>query len=192
MRYQPALIVVVALWLSSLSYLVLTMNQGWIVSFDPQLQLLNGYASAQQLIEQLHRSVRTQALPVLQRQHQGIVMVLWQPGCRCNQQVQPYLEQLMATQGETFVFVQGPAEQFVQTPELIPAFPAALILNSQQQLSYFGPINRGMGCTQGSSFIESILRSSPLPLGIVNLLANGCYCYPAHTVRSTSAQNSLS
>jgi hypothetical protein len=67
------------------------------------------------------------------------------------------------------------------TPKLkhvIPATPAAVIINKNGEFVYAGPLSEGLACAQGSGFVETAVTN--LAAGFnSNLLitqTKGCYC----------------
>jgi hypothetical protein len=62
---------------------------------------------------------------------------------------------------------------------LIPSSPAAVLLNADLDLIYYGPWSAGAACVSGTSgFVESALKvlGDESPLAVINRSAVGCYC----------------
>lgn len=133
------------------------------------------------------------------------VVHFWDPGCACSRFNEKHVRQLVAEyqqRGIRFVVVaqsgsvagnKGLQEQAREVfgdvdivlsrdrsfHQSIPSSPAAVILDEQQQLAYFGPYSEGAICRAGSGrFVERILDKvlkgkNPR---FINTLAYGCFC----------------
>jgi len=133
------------------------------------------------------------------------VVHFWDPACDCSRFNEKHVRDLMAEyrkQGIRFVVVAR-AESFANREALsqkaravfgdvdviwnqdlrlnksIPSSPAAIILDGQQQLAYFGPYSEGAVCSAGSGrFVERILDGVLAGKNpqFINTLAYGCFC----------------
>ena len=140
------------------------------------------------------------------RDDKGTTVVhFWDPACACSRFNEQHVRQLMAAyrqRGIRFLVLARPgafrdraelaqkANKVFGTVEVawledeglnknIPSSPAALILDGQRRLAYFGPYSQGAVCSVGTGqFVERILDgvlagNNP---GFINTLAFGCFC----------------
>lgn len=135
----------------------------------------------------------------------SVVVHFWDPTCPCSRFNEQHVKQLMAEyrkRGIRFIVVAR-TESFTDKKALqqkaravfgevdvvwsqdlglnqsIPSSPAAIILDSQQQLAYFGPYSEGAVCSAGSGrFVERILDNVLIGKNpqYINTLAYGCFC----------------
>lgn len=68
-----------------------------------------------------------------------------------------------------------------QISRLIPSFPAVIILNKNQIMSYFGPYSDGISCSTNNGFVETLLinqhnNENSLLSTQYNFFVDGCFC----------------
>ncbi|CAM2887689.1 DUF6436 domain-containing protein [Pseudoalteromonas distincta] len=105
------------------------------------------------------------------------LVLITEKNCGCTIQAKPHISSLTS-------FAANKAMKVVQvelTPKLkqvIPATPAAVIINKNGEFVYAGPLSEGLACAQGSGFVETVVTN--LAAGFnSNLLitqTKGCYC----------------
>jgi hypothetical protein len=112
--------------------------------------------------------------------------------CRCSRFNEPHaarIRERFADRGVRFVTVDAAAPavetDFATLPSRlqqwlpIPASPAALVLNGQAEIAYFGPYSVGAGCFTGSGdYVERALERvlSGDRARQLNVMDSGCYC----------------
>lgn len=113
-----------------------------------------------------------------------LVLQLVDPACFCSRVNRVHREQLRQRYADSAVrFLEIQPDQTWPSeiwPKLAVArAPAALVLNHQGQLEYFGPFSTGAGCFTGEgTFVERAIdralqqRSNPQ----INVLSTGCFC----------------
>lgn len=129
-----------------------------------------------------------------------VALHFWDPDCPCTRFNTPHVRDLMAAyaeKGMRFVVLTPTAalqtrarEEFGPQVEIRVAgpldplsSPAAVLLDGQGQLAYFGPYSTGANCTTGNGdYVELVLNE--LDAGNnprqINTLAVGCFCrWPA-------------
>jgi len=105
------------------------------------------------------------------------LVLITEKNCGCTIQAKPHISSLTS-------FATNKGMKIVQvelTPKLrhvIPATPAAVIINKNGEFVYAGPLSEGLACAQGSGFVETAVTN--LAAGFnSNLLitqTKGCYC----------------
>ena len=125
-----------------------------------------------------------------------VIMHFWDPACPCTRFTTPHVQDIVASYADRDVGLvvlvpeagleDAARATFGATTDVRVAgtlnpvsSPAAVLLDAQGELAYFGPYSTGAGCTTGDgSFVESVLDS--LNAGYnprqVNTLATGCFC----------------
>lgn len=109
--------------------------------------------------------------------NEASLVLITEKNCGCTIQAKPHISSLSS-------FATNKAMKVVQvelTPKLklvIPATPAAVIINKNGDFVYAGPLSEGLACAQGSGFVETAVTN--LAAGFnSNLLitqTKGCYC----------------
>ena len=105
------------------------------------------------------------------------LIIVTDPDCGCTKQAQPHLKQLAAfskAQNITLINI----EQTASLQILLPATPAAVVINDKGDFVYAGPLSQGLGCAQGSGFVETVINNLVAGFNSELLLnkTSGCYC----------------
>ncbi|KTF09916.1 DUF6436 domain-containing protein [Pseudoalteromonas sp. H103] len=109
-------------------------------------------------------------------QHASLVIVT-DPNCGCTLQAKTHLKQLTDFSNQKGVQVIN-LEQSKSLQAVIPSTPAAVVLDKKGEFVYAGPISEGLGCAQGSGFVETVITNLMAGFNNELLLNNtkGCYC----------------
>ena len=105
------------------------------------------------------------------------LVIITQENCGCTIQAQPHLSAL-----QRFATNQGvEVQNFVLNNELksvIPATPAAVLIDKNGEFVYAGPLSEGLACSQGSGFVEIVISNLQAGFNSSLLIADtkGCYC----------------
>ncbi len=118
------------------------------------------------------------------------------PRCRCEPKARRHLDRLRQRfTGSALRFVEIEPEQARLFADWLPvqSAPAALVLDRDGRLSYFGPYGSGVSCLEGEA--EQVERALAGALDgrpgstRLDLLGIGCYCpWPAADVASTGKE----
>ncbi|TMO72157.1 hypothetical protein CWC17_14575 [Pseudoalteromonas sp. S3785] len=118
------------------------------------------------------------------KQHIGFIttnknalIIVTNPDCGCTKQAQPHLKQLAAfSKAHNFALIN--IEQTASLQKLLPATPAAVVINNKGDFVYAGPLSQGFGCAQGSGFVETVINNLVAGFNSQLLLnkTSGCYC----------------
>ncbi|KPW02296.1 DUF6436 domain-containing protein [Pseudoalteromonas sp. P1-11] len=157
---------VIALWL------VLTVS-GLVYYQYNQLRVFDSYGVLEQpgWFTQFKQHIGFTAA-----KHNSLIIVT-DPDCGCTKQAQPHLKQLAAfskAQNITLINI----EQTASLQILLPATPAAVVINDKGDFVYAGPLSQGLGCAQGSGFVETVINNLVAGFNSELLLnkTSGCYC----------------
>lgn len=105
------------------------------------------------------------------------LVIITQENCGCTIQAQPHLSAL-----QRFATNQGvEVQNFVLNNELksvVPATPAAVLIDKNGEFVYAGPLSEGLACSQGSGFVETVISNLQAGFNSSLLIADtkGCYC----------------
>ncbi|MBQ4799159.1 hypothetical protein J8L73_08445 [Pseudoalteromonas sp. MMG006] len=105
------------------------------------------------------------------------LVIVTDPNCGCTIQAKPHLKQLTEfskQKGVSLILL----EQSPSLKTVIPSTPAAVVLNKEGEFVYAGPLSEGLGCAQGSGFVETVITNLMAGFNNQLLLNNtkGCYC----------------
>ena len=134
-----------------------------------------------------------------------MVLHFWDPDCPCSRFNQVHVRELVkqyAAQGIRFMVVAHSSSQHSRTQlehqaravfgdvslildseltlgDAVPSTPAAMVVDANRQLAYFGPYSNGAVCLSGNGkFVENILDDLLVGKNSqqINTLAYGCFC----------------
>ncbi|WP_350602835.1 DUF6436 domain-containing protein [Pseudoalteromonas sp. SMN1298-MNA-CIBAN-0114] len=105
------------------------------------------------------------------------LVLITEKNCGCTIQAKPHISSLTS-------FATNKGMKIVQvelTPILkhvIPATPAAVIINKAGEFVYAGPLSEGLACAQGSGFVETVVTNLAAGFNSKLLITQtkGCYC----------------
>lgn len=142
----------------------------WIRDFDPEQYLQEQFPDYRELDQQLSVAFNS-------TDRQKALFVITSDGCRCNRFIWSHVDDLKHELSERTEFIHLELSELPDTAQaLIPSTPAAVIVNQNEQLEYFGPLNSGLRCTSESSYIETVLKADLSSQSQLNLISRGCYC----------------
>lgn len=163
---QCVIIAVVTVWLALTVTGLVYFQLGQLSPFDPN-KVLNKpgwFNNFKQLIEHPQNKLAT-------------LIVVTDPDCGCTKQAEPHLKQLVRFSSEhNIAVIKIEQSQTLQT--LVPATPAAVVLDEEGKFVYAGPLSEGLGCAQGSGFVETVITNLVAGFNSKLLLndTKGCYC----------------
>lgn len=108
---------------------------------------------------------------------QNSLIIVTDPNCGCTKQAQPHLKQLASfSKAHNFTLIN--IEQTASLQRLLPSTPAAVVINDKGDFVYAGPLSQGLGCAQGSGFVETVINNLVAGFNSELLLnkTSGCYC----------------
>ena len=128
------------------------LQDGWFLSFKKQLGLNT----------QIHEA--------------SLVLVIEQ-NCGCAKQAKAHITALKRFADEKgFNIIEHPYS--AELHHVIPATPAAVIMDKNGEFVYAGPLSEGLACSQGSGFVETAMTNLVAGFNSKLLVADtkGCYC----------------
>jgi hypothetical protein len=106
----------------------------------------------------------------------SLVLVM-EPSCGCAKQAKNHISSLKKfAKNNGINIVQLPFSQNLK--HVIPATPAAVIIDKNGKFVYAGPLSEGLACSQGSGFVETVITNLAAGFNSELLIADtkGCYC----------------
>lgn len=193
----------IPMWLGSTAWLFWVFQNRDMRPFtdDPRPFIrLQGGAETPAGLAQLLREVA--------RPGQTTVVHFRDPDCRCSRFNEPHVKRIrerFGTRGVHFLTVEAgsPLQADAAIAALprkisewlpIPASPAALVIDRQSEIAYFGPFSVGAGCLTGSGdFVERALERvlAGQKGRQLNVLDSGCYCDWPETAAQTAPDRGL-
>ena len=128
------------------------LQDGWFLSFKNQLGL------------------NTQT-------HQASLILVLEQNCGCTKQANTHIIALKRFAEEKgFNIIQHPYS--AKLKHVIPATPAAIIMDKHGEFVYAGPLSEGLACSQGSGFVETAINNlvAGFNSGLLVADTKGCYC----------------
>jgi hypothetical protein len=162
-----------------LSWLLFTIWGFWYTQFSP-LRVFDEKERVITLTEDPNhfKQLLKEALPTELAKTEGVMVHFYQNNCRCFKRAQQHITELKALASRKSLHnVELNIDHYPQLAKLIPATPATLLLDANDQLRYFGPYASGILCNSRNSLVETILQQieteqqSVMPMEVV-----GCYC----------------
>ncbi len=114
---------------------------------------------------------------VWQNKDSAQLLIITEDNCGCTIQAKPHLSAL-----QRFAKNQGVEVQTFklnsQLKSVVPATPAAVLIDKNGEFVYAGPLSEGLACSQGSGFVETVISNLQAGFNSSLLIANtkGCYC----------------
>ncbi|ALQ10095.1 MULTISPECIES: DUF6436 domain-containing protein [Pseudoalteromonas] len=105
------------------------------------------------------------------------LLLVTEESCGCFTQAKPHINSLT-----TFAKSKGLGVVQVQLTQqlkrVVPATPAAVIIDKHGQFVYAGPLSEGLACSQGSGFVETVITNLASGFNSELLITDtkGCYC----------------
>jgi len=140
-----------------------------LVAFDPQKKLAD--INQQALVEHILADIN------LSSPLSNTLINFISPHCQCNQISFEHLTDVKNTASLNNMSVID-----ISLPKnftgLIPSTPAALVLDENGELIYFGPYSEGLSCGKGEGIIDMVLSNYKKGFNAQLIMANseGCYC----------------
>ncbi|MGF1643622.1 MAG: DUF6436 domain-containing protein [Thiotrichales bacterium] len=202
-RYGLGMVLVVA-WLVATGYAFWYFQLQYVRPFDVESRATQSHwfeadALAASILEQIEFTNRTDRGRAL-----ATVINLWDPGCACSRFSAAHVRDLIerfSDQGVRFVVVApSPLDERAiakaratfgsdamighfggtEWARAVPASPAAIVLDEQHHIRYFGPYSNDAFCSsEGGAFVEVTLDhllGHSVRDPAVNVLASGCFC----------------
>ncbi len=172
-RFQQALLII---WFVGCSALILIMNAGKAREFDPEQRLA---------IKLMELDLEAKLLSTLNtfknNSSRGRIFHLYQNQCICERLAKSHVKTLDSWASDNrFESHSVNINQYPQLKAFVPSTPAILAIDANNQLIYFGPYSRGIGCFNRSGEIDQQLANWVTPnsqrAGIIETDAKGCYC----------------
>jgi len=184
MRHKTALVLLlVALWFTSTSALVLGMNSNITKAFDHDMRLS---------MQLMSLDFEKKFVKVLQQEKLSNTNTLFHitstDTCFCQTLAKPHISTLNSMVKDLpFVIRTLDISENDALQAAVPSTPAVAIVNAHNQLVYLGPYSRGSGCFGRSGEVNAILEKSAaasLPgkdveqtqTAVIVTEARGCYC----------------
>lgn len=114
---------------------------------------------------------------VWQNKDKAQLLIITEDNCGCTIQAKPHLSAL-----QRFAKNQGVEVQTIklnsQLKSLVPATPAAVLIDKSGDFVYAGPLSEGLACAQGSGFTEMAITNLKAGFNSSLLITDtrGCYC----------------
>jgi hypothetical protein len=141
-----------------------------------QLGQLQPFDSSKMLMQKNWFNDFKQQLAWENKEVASLVLVT-ENSCGCSKQAKSHISTL-----KTFAELKGmDIVQISLTEQLkhvVPATPAAVIIDKHGQFVYAGPLSEGIACSQGSGFVETVITNLMAGFNSQLLIADtkGCYC----------------
>ncbi len=105
------------------------------------------------------------------------LVIITEDSCGCTIQAQPHLFALQKYAQQQGIGVQTLALN-TQLKSVVPATPAAVLIDKNGEFVYAGPLSEGLACSQGSGFVETVISNLQAGFNSSLLIADtkGCYC----------------
>lgn len=203
-RKQRFMALLAACWLVGSGWLLFSLQTQDQQLFDPSLLRDDDTFSASQLADSIAATLGTHNKPLL--------IHAWDANCPCSAATIDHLKQLkplIARSGARVLLTANGMDlagtvqaaqnlsaatgiefEAIEFPlSLVPSSPAAVLVDAQGKLVYWGPYAAGGACVSGSGgFVESALASldQDQTETLINRTTVGCYC----TWQNTALTNS--
>lgn len=157
---------VISLWLMFVIAALAYFQLGQLKPFDEN-NMLNQVNWFSQFKSQL----------VWQKQDTAQLVIITKDNCGCTIQAKPHLFALQGFANNQDVDVQT-FKLNNQLTSVIPATPAAVLIDKNGELVYAGPLSEGLACSQGSGFVEMAINNLKAGFNSSLLITDtkGCYC----------------
>ncbi|WP_082653612.1 DUF6436 domain-containing protein [Pseudoalteromonas sp. H71] len=109
--------------------------------------------------------------------HQASLILVLEQSCGCTKQAKSHITALKRVAEEKgFNIIQHPCS--AKLKHVIPATPAAIIMDKHGEFVYAGPLSEGLACSQGSGFVETAINNlvAGFNSGLLVADTKGCYC----------------
>ncbi|WP_273049839.1 DUF6436 domain-containing protein [Pseudoalteromonas sp.] len=163
------------------NYLIITVIVTWLFFVIAgfiyfQVGQLKAFDSTKMLIKNSWFHNFKQQLIWKNKEVASLILVTEQ-NCGCFKQAKSHISSLTTlakTKGLDVVQLQLTQE----LKAVVPATPAAIIIDKNGDFVYVGPLSEGLACAQGSGFVEAVINNLVAGYNSKLLITDtkGCYC----------------